>query len=250
MIDPDFLKKLQDVVGKTEGRINHVDGIAKRMQGHVISGLNIPSVNELRYSFVHLLRHLSHLMNSQSDGGKDNEDLKAKAKDEAEKALRHSKRALYDSYEIEAYFHCSTFIQFQNDYRNEVVAEVEPAYLKWAYTFNNLKHFLDTTVRDDRERFCEDLEGKTEEAADITAHLVLTREELNKRRKRDLEATQLAQERWDAEQVRRHSHLKWVKIGSIFAALLFFWEIGSATYNYVVKHEVQSVPTKTTTDKK
>ena len=107
-----LIAQIKEVVDETERRINHVSSVAE--------GLNIPSTNELRYALNHLLKYLT---GADKDTG-------------LIKALRHSKRALYDCYEVEVLFFHTTFEKFEDDYRDEPLADIVPHIHDWRAHFD------------------------------------------------------------------------------------------------------------------
>ncbi len=153
-LDSDLFEKINEVAKKTEKRINHLEATQV--------GLDIPSVNELRYCFNHLLRHLA----GDVEGGKD--------------VYKHVRRALYDCYETESLFILDAFSTFETDYATFPIQRVVPSYMDWAQKFTELQEFMQNTPRDDREDYYEQLEVLLVEFRPIKSALRAARQEINK----------------------------------------------------------------------
>lgn len=134
-IDYSSIKKLKEIVNSVEKRINTFES-----NGYIESGLEIPPVNELRYSLEHLLRYLTG------------------TEDSVNGAIKHSRRALYDSYEIELVHHFRAFQKFESANVDILLKDVCPHYFDWAEKFDEIRHFIKTTDKNNRDQYYETLE--------------------------------------------------------------------------------------------
>lgn len=203
------IAQIKEVVDETERRINHVNSVAE--------GLNIPSTNELRYAFNHLLKYLT---------GADKEAGLAKA-------LRHSKRALYDCYEVEVLFFHGTFEQFEDDYRDEPLADIIPSIHEWRAHFEDIRDFVQNTERNNRDQYYEALKSKHDATRPIIRALKSARQEINTRRK-------IEQEKRDRE----IKILKWTIVGAVGVLMTLVVVVGIEIWKAKNEHSAVSTPTQ------
>jgi len=204
------IAEIKEVVDETERRINHLNSIAE--------GLNIPSTNELRYTLNHLLKYLS--------GDDKNTGLI--------KALRHSKRALYDCYEVEVLFFHTTFATFEDDYRDEPLADIVPKIHEWRAHFEDIRKFIHNTERNDRDKYYEALKGKHDATHPIISELKSARQEINARRKKE-------QEKRDRE----IKALKWTAVGTVGILVTLVVIVAIEFWKASKEHIVTNAPTQT-----
>lgn len=153
-LDADLMDQIDQIVKQTERRINHLETTA--------IGLDIPSINELRYALNHLLRYL----NNDESGGKD--------------VLKHARRALYDCYETESLFLLDVFQTFETDYSTFPIQRFIPDYMAWARQSDELQEFMQATPRDNRENYYQQLEALLEKLRPVKSSLRAARQEINK----------------------------------------------------------------------
>ena len=137
--NPQVIEDLKKKVEKAESHVNHLEGMASK--GYLPVGLDIPSINELRYAFHHLLRYLTGDINGAND------------------ALKHVNRAIYDCYETESLYQFANFRDFETSNQDILMKDVFPDYLKWAGEFAALQDFINNTPKDIRERYYSELES-------------------------------------------------------------------------------------------
>ncbi|WP_333641582.1 hypothetical protein [Mesotoga prima] len=139
-IDMDLILEIKSKVKIAEDYINHnFEGITN--SGHVPEGIDIPSMNELRYALNHLLRYLSG------------------EKDHGHRALKHARRAIYDCYETEALYLFANYRQFESENQDIILIDIFKDYLLWARRFLELKEFISNTPKDNRDEYYENLEA-------------------------------------------------------------------------------------------
>lgn len=140
-IDFSLILEIKEKAKIAEDYINH--NFEGKNNGHISEGLNIPSVNELRYALNHLLRYLT----GEQDHG--------------HRALKHARRAIYDCYETEGIYLFASYQQFETENQDILLINgVFPNYLVWARKFLELKEFMTNTPKDCRDDYYENLEAK------------------------------------------------------------------------------------------
>ncbi len=137
-IDQDLIQELRQKVELAESHINHLEGMANR--GFFPEGLDIPSVNELRYALYHVLKYLT----GDSKGAHD--------------ALKHVHRAIYDCYETECLYQFANFQDFETVNQDIIMKDVFPKYHDWAREFATLQDFIRNTSKENRDLYYKDLE--------------------------------------------------------------------------------------------
>lgn len=152
--DTELFKQLREKLDTAERHINHVENIE--------AGLDIPSINELRYAFNHLLRHLC----GEEDGRGE--------------ALKHIRRAIYDCYETEAIFSFKMFAAFETDFQDQPIIAHVPDYLDWARKFASLQKFMAETPHDNREGYYVQLEQELYSIRPLLLSIKVARQELLK----------------------------------------------------------------------
>lgn len=108
------------------------------------SALNIPSINQLRYSANHIIKSLYLTGDSR--------------KVEIEKADNHCKRAIYDACESIILYYLERFSKFEDDYRRAQITVVIPNFVEFKKKARELVDFTkdvppDKTDEDDTETY-------------------------------------------------------------------------------------------------
>ena len=137
-IDIDLINNIKTKVEIAENHVNHLESMVDA--GSVPAGLDIPSINELRYALNHLLRYLT----GEAAGAVD--------------ALKHVHRAIYDCYETESLYQFHDFSAFEVANQDIQMRDVFPKYLDWAREFTELQNFIKDTPRDNRQNYYCELE--------------------------------------------------------------------------------------------
>ena len=127
--------------------------------------IHVPSLNELRYALVHLLRYLRDETNQEK---------------EAENAFKHVRRAHYDCYEAEALFYFKEITQFEETFKEIYILKHIPEYLEWSFSYNDLRDFMQSFSKEDRDKYCDELEQKLSNIRPIHSKLKTARLELLK----------------------------------------------------------------------
>ncbi|MDD5296290.1 MAG: hypothetical protein PHU46_05195 [Rhodocyclaceae bacterium] len=129
---------------------------------HDGEGLDIPSINELRYVGYHLLRALS-----SGDRG------------ELEKAENHAKRALYDACEAIIVLNLEEIKKFEEDYRTITVSDVIKNYSDLMTKADEARALIQETGADTREEYYQKCEVFVKDLKSINAILRSARRDLN-----------------------------------------------------------------------
>lgn len=107
--------------------------------------LVIPSVNQLRYAG----KHLSRIIEGEGD-----------LTDNTRDAVKHCKRSIYDSYELEIVFLTEAFDRFQDDYSHIVISnDILPGYVDIVRRFDDGLDFIGQVQNDSREKYYQNCEG-------------------------------------------------------------------------------------------
>lgn len=137
-IDQSLVREIKKKADQAESRVNHLQEMS--LNSDLPDGLDIPSINELRYALNHVLRYLL----GEQAGGTD--------------ALKHVHRALYDCYETESLFLFSVFSDFETTNADIQMKEVFPNYLACARDFSGLRNFIKNTQKENRQEYYAQLE--------------------------------------------------------------------------------------------
>ncbi|MBC3832307.1 hypothetical protein H8K33_12355 [Undibacterium amnicola] len=129
---------------------------------HCGDGLDIPSINELRYVARHLLTALQ----------KSNLE-------ELTKAKNHVKRALYDACEVLIISNLEEIKQFQNDYRLIAVTDVIKNYAELMSSAEEARSFIQETEEGSREDYYDKCSELVETLKRINTTLNAARSDLN-----------------------------------------------------------------------
>lgn len=156
-IDHQLIDRLGERVELVEKRISQLE--------RCYPVINVPSLNELRYALVHLLRYLRDAPDPLQN---------------AQNAIKHAKRAHYDCFEAEALYFFKEFAQFEDTFKNICLIEHISDYLDWSAHFEHLRDFMQNTSREDRDQYCDDLELKLVNLRPIHTKLKAARVELLK----------------------------------------------------------------------
>lgn len=130
-------------------------------------GLVVPSVNELRYAGYHLLRALNA-------GGP------SERADHIDRAERHCCRAIYDAVEVSILDRLAAVRRFEDDYRLVEVTRVSPNYVGLRGRVRRAEELIDTTDKEDRERFYDACETHYNDLEAVANAFEDARPELNK----------------------------------------------------------------------
>lgn len=137
------LQLITEIKTKSEVAENHINHLVEMTRSNDFpDGLDIPSINELRYALNHVLRYLLGDVNGASD------------------ALKHINRAIYDCYETEGLYLFSHFSEFETNNSDVLMKDVFPQYLQCAKEFSLLRDFIKDTPRDNRHEYYAELETK------------------------------------------------------------------------------------------
>ena len=219
-LDQQLIAELKLKTEEAERHINHIEVMSAK--GHLPEGLDIPSVNELRYAFYHLLKYLT----GDEKGGRD--------------ALKHVCRAIYDCYETKLHYQFGNFKAFQEDTADILMRDVFPGYLDWAKKFLALQQFINDTPRDSREEYYSKLEAFLEETTPFALEALAVRQEVLKIRadkeKQRLEKEQAlknTQEALSIAQEQLHLSQRTVTIRTIALSLSTIVALGVAAMQYL-----------------
>lgn len=153
------LRSVRDLYAKAEQRLKVIEARGK-------SGLEIPSVNQLRYAGYHIL---AYVVDGQTP------DL--------EKAKGHCQRAIYDAYEMELSFYIDVFKEFSDEFNDLPVADTVPEYLQWLEAHQEAQTLVRSRRQaDGRESYYAQLEPHIEALSAIERHLPPAREQLARKR--------------------------------------------------------------------
>jgi hypothetical protein len=133
----------------------------------VRDGLDIPSVNELRYVSFHILASLE-----TDDVGVQQEQIK--------RAIRHCQRASYDAVELRVLQLLEDVQQFRDDYRLVPVSNVLLGYVEMMAKTQEINQFIADASDETKPEYYEICEQKLEDLKIIVVKLDASREELNK----------------------------------------------------------------------
>lgn len=128
----------------------------------------IPPINQLRYGFKHLLSW--HNSNMKDDA-------------ELEKSLCHCKRALFDAYDARILYSLETIKQFDEDYRNCPISEIDPNYLNDCTYIEQIRdHLIQAREEhyDERVSYYTKIQDDVEWLRNYCRRLPALRKELNK----------------------------------------------------------------------
>jgi hypothetical protein len=139
-IDMELIAEIKKKSELAESHVNHLKEVTK--SSDFPDGLDIPSINELRYALNHVLRYLL----GEQNGGHD--------------ALKHVHRAIFDCYETETFYLFAYFSDFEADSQDTPMKDVFPKYLDCARDFGDLRDFIKTTPRSSRHEYYAELEIK------------------------------------------------------------------------------------------
>lgn len=130
-------------------------------------GLCFPAVNELRYAGNHLARALA------------SHDLD-QAEDDADKALCHARRAIYDAYDALIMYYFEQCRNFKEEYKNTYIAGTIPQYTEHLYEFQKLKAEIALENRDVKENYAHKKQNQLDTIRTIYQKWDYSRDELNK----------------------------------------------------------------------
>jgi hypothetical protein len=159
-MDHEELKVIRDLFAKAEQRL-------KVIEARPGAGLEIPSVNQLRYAGYHLLAYVV-------DGS--TPDL--------EKAKGHCQRAIYDAYELELGFYIDTFGTFCEEFLELPISETIPEFLNWVEAYQSAQTVVASRRQaDGREKYYAQLEPHIETLGAIEKRLPAARDQLARKRR-------------------------------------------------------------------
>ncbi|MEO5349808.1 MAG: hypothetical protein H7836_09190 [Magnetococcus sp. YQC-3] len=172
MIDLDSCK---DDTQELKQLFNAAEGLIKKAE-HYQVGLGIPAINELRYAGQHMLRALTGVDQSEDSDPDD-------ANDESEwvSAKKHCQRAQYDAAEGPVLFFLEQILDFKEDYRNEVISDLIPDYVRLMKEVHEINQQLQGVAKGSRQQYAETISRHADRLAEIVSMLPHAREELNKR---------------------------------------------------------------------
>lgn len=137
-IDLNLIAEIKKKSEQAENHVNHLKELTK--SSDFPDGLDIPSINELRYALNHVLRYLL----GEEHGATD--------------ALKHVHRAIFDCYETESLYLFTHFSDFESSNQDILMKDVFPKYLECARDFSALRDFIRTTPRESRHAYYGELE--------------------------------------------------------------------------------------------
>ena len=115
------------------------ESVLKDLEHRYHRDLLVPAINQLRYAG----KHLSRIIANEGDC---NEEIKD--------AIKHCKRSIYDSYELEVIFLVEMFDRFQLDYQLVVISEdILPDYNKIVQRFDDALDFIGAIKANSREDY-------------------------------------------------------------------------------------------------
>lgn len=144
---------------------------------HNGEGLDVPSINELRYVGRHLLTA-----------------LKSQNPNELSKARNHAKRALYDACEVQIVANLTLIESFQTDYRLLAVSDVVKEYVTLMAKAEKARDFIQETESNSREDYYKECDEKVNALKEINKILNSARPDLNVK----LEDKRISTQRWVA----------------------------------------------------
>jgi hypothetical protein len=159
-VDLELIAEIKKKSERAESHVNHLLDIKKN--GNFPAGLDIPSINELRYALNHLLRYLL----GDPQGGTD--------------ALKHVHRAIFDCYETESLYLFGHFSDFEGNHEDILLMEVFPKYLDCARDFGALRDFIKTTSRESRHEYYAELEKMLQRVRPYINEFRVVRQEILK----------------------------------------------------------------------
>lgn len=161
---PELKEKLDEVsllFHKAEKKMKYVELLGE--------GLSIPAINELRYAGCHIARAWGDQVEDK------------KALEEANRAIKHVKRANYDACEIGILYYLEYLRQFQEDYRLVEIPTIFPGYLDLCKFSDDVKEMVISSDKDTRGELWESFWEKFLEMEDNFRKLKHARIELNKK---------------------------------------------------------------------
>jgi hypothetical protein len=161
-IDFELIAEIKRRADQAENHVNHLKELTK--SNDFPDGLDIPSINELRYALNHVLRYLLGEKNGASD------------------ALKHVHRAIFDCYETESLYLFTHFSDFESSNQDILMREVFPKYLDCARDFSALRDFIRTTPRESRHEYYRDLENHLNRVRPYIGELRAVKQEILKLR--------------------------------------------------------------------
>lgn len=156
-----FYKELRTEFKEAERRLKLIE------REHISEGLDIPSVNELRYVAYHLLEALD---------GCASEQVQTEA---ICKAIRHCKRASFDAIELGLLSTLESIKEFKDDYKKVSITSVLPNIVTIFTEVEAHKMILDTNDEHKHEKYLQ-AEASYLELIKISKKLEAARDELNK----------------------------------------------------------------------
>lgn len=137
-VDLTLIAEIKRKSEQAESHVNHLKEITR--SSDFPDGLDIPSINELRYALNHVLRYVLGEQHGATD------------------ALKHVHRAIFDCYETESLYLFSYFSDFEGGNQDILMRDVFPKYLDCAKEFAELRDFIKNTPRESRHEYYAELE--------------------------------------------------------------------------------------------
>jgi len=150
----DEIEEIERLFVKAEQKIKSIE--------HDGDGLDIPSINELRYAGRHLLTALK------------NNNL-----DELAKAKNHVKRALYDACEVLIISNLEEIKQFQNDYRLVTITDVVKDFTSLMIKAEAARQFIQNKDAESREDYYDECSAQVDILREVNITLKTARADLN-----------------------------------------------------------------------
>ncbi|PZQ44290.1 MAG: hypothetical protein DI551_10415 [Micavibrio aeruginosavorus] len=160
----------QRLLAETRALYDKAEGAIKSIE-HVV-GLDIPSVNQLRYAGRHLIDYASANCSDPLE--------------EIKKAKRHCQRAIYDANDASIQLLIHEVGAFQADYKDVEVTDIYPNYMGLLRAKTDAVNFLEQRRTDgqDRETVYSECEAHRTSLSAMVDEIPYAREELNKRVRR------------------------------------------------------------------
>jgi CHASE3 domain sensor protein len=181
-------------------------------------GMDIPSINELRYVAYHLFKACQY----QDDVDKQREELR--------RAERHCKRASFDAMELGIINQLENINRFKEDYNDYPISGVLSDYVKLMQQTEEIKKFLEaSTGAENRDDYYDECENNLHSLKKIYSKLTAAREEVNKKRAQYI--ADQARLKKDEQRADRNEQLTkealalakkrlWIAIGSIILTVI------------------------------
>lgn len=151
---------------KAENRLKLIE------RQNIQEGIDIPSINELRYAACHIIRALKE---NDSESPEDTQE------EEIKRAIRHCQRASYDAIEAGILSQLYIVKEFQEEYKNIVISTVIKDWNEILITANNInKTIQDVKINDEKEDNYEIIHENHIQLEKHTRNFGIYREELNK----------------------------------------------------------------------